>query len=191
MKRIILFLLVIFIIMAQLTVFSESSTVPETETLTEMTVTSTGIIDGALDLPYGAKGEQFIKKIPSLSPPLTVSNIPEGTVALALTMIDPDGGNWIHWIVANIPVEDTICEIPENASIDWPEEIIQGKNDFRTVGYGGPTPPSGVHRYVFTVYALSESLDLEAGFKLSAMKKLLSEENILAEATVTGTYSKK
>lgn len=190
MKRMILFVSVILILLVNVTALAESVAVSETAPVQEMTVTSTAIQNGALGLPYGAKGKQFVnRKIPSLSPPLTISNIPEGTVALAITMIDPDGGDWIHWLATNIPVDGTTCEIPENASIDWPKEIIQGINDFKTVGYGGPTPPSGVHRYVFTVYALSETLGLKAGFKLPQMQKLL-EGRVLAEATVTGTYAR-
>lgn len=190
MKRIILCVLVILVMMTGLAALSESAAATGPAPLAEMTVTSAAIIDGALGLPYGAKGEQFIEEfIPSLSPPLTVCDIPEGAIALAITMIDPDGGDWIHWLAANIPVEDATCEIPENASIDWPENIIQGVNDFGTLGYGGPTPPSGVHRYVFTVYALSEALDLKAGFTLSEMQALLTEK-VLTEAVVTGTYSR-
>ncbi len=185
MKRILLLALALTVLMT--TAFSEA-TAPAP--LPSMTVTSAAIVDGALGLPYGAKGIQFVKRnIPSLSFPLTISNIPEGTATLAITMIDPDGGDWVHWLVANIPVEGTLCQIPENASMDWPEDILQGKNDFGTIGYGGPTPPSGVHNYVITVYALSETLDLKAGFKLSQMEKLLADK-VLAEATVTGTYAK-
>ena len=189
MKRIILCVLVILVMMTGQAALSESAATTGPAPLAEMTVTSAAIIDGALGLPYGAKGEQFVEEfIPSLSPPLTVCDIPEGAIALAITMIDPDGGDWIHWLAANIPVEDATCEIPENASIDWPENIIQGVNDFGTLGYGA-YPPSGVHRYVFTVYALSEALDLKAGFTLSEMQALLTEK-VLAEAVVTGTYSR-
>lgn len=189
MKRIVPLLLVLSVLMSGIAAFSESAAEPTP--VPGMIVTSTAIVDGALGLPYGAKGTQFVKRnIPSLSFPLTISNIPEGTSALAITIIDPDGGDWVHWLVANIPVEGTLCEIPENASMDWPEDILQGKNDFGTIGYGGPTPPSGVHNYVITVYALSETLNLKAGFKLSQMEKLLADK-VLAEATVTGTYAKR
>lgn len=170
--------------------FASETPAPEVEQPLEMTVTSAGIVDGAMGLHYGAKGQQFVKKkIPSLSLPLLISNIPEDTVSLAIIMIDPDGGDWVHWLAANIPVDSTTCEIQENASIDWPKEIKQGKNDFGTIGYGGPTPPSGVHTYVITVYALSEELNLKSGYKLKAMQKAM-DGKVLAEAVVTGTYAK-
>ncbi|HHW94099.1 MAG TPA: YbhB/YbcL family Raf kinase inhibitor-like protein [Clostridiaceae bacterium] len=163
---------------------SESTPMPD------MTIASAGIVSGAMKPEYGAKGKQFVKgKIPSLSLPLTVNHIPKGTEVLSITMIDPDGGDWVHWLAVNIPVDGETCEILENSSIDWPEEIIQGKNDFGTVGYGGPTPPSGTHTYIITVYALSETLDLKAGFKLAAMQKAMKGK-VLAEAVVTGTYAK-
>ena len=144
---------------------TEPSTATEPATLPDMAVTSTGIMDDAINPEYGAKGTQFAKgNVPSLSLPLSVNYIPEGALTLAVTMVDPDGGDWVHWLAVNIPVNGAACDIQENASIGWPAEIVQGKNDFGLVGYGGPTPPSGVHTYVITVYALSESLDLNEGF---------------------------
>ena len=163
---------------------------PEPMPMPDMEVTSTGIVDGALGLAYGDKGEQFVNSwIPSLSPQLMVNYIPEGTKTLALTMIDPDGGNWVHWLVCNMVVEGTSYELPENASIDMAESFVQGKNDFDPVGYGGPTPPSGVHNYIFTVYALSDTLALENGFRLHDLQAAM-KDLILAEAVVTGTYAR-
>ena len=162
---------------------------PEPTAMPDMEVTSSGIVDGALGLAYGDKGEQFVNSwIPSLSLPLTVNYIPEGTKTLALTMIDPDGGNWVHWLACNIAVDGTSYELQENASIDMADSMVQGKNDFDPVGYGGPTPPSGVHTYVITVYALSDTLALDAGFRLAALQTAM-EGLILAEAVVTGTYA--
>ena len=62
MKRIMLFLLVLFVMMAEVTVLSESATVPETELTSEMTVTSAAIVDGAMELAYGAKGKKFVNE---------------------------------------------------------------------------------------------------------------------------------
>jgi len=163
---------------------------PEPTPMPDMEVTSASITDGALGLAYGDKGEQFIDSwIPSLSPQLTVNYIPEGTKSLALTMIDPDGGYWVHWLVCNMVVEETGYKLPENASIDMAESFVQGKNDFGPIGYGGPTPPSGVHNYIFTVYALSDTLPLENGFTLPQLQAAMVEL-ILAEAVITGTYSR-
>jgi hypothetical protein len=69
------------------------------------------------------------------------------------------------------------------------ESFVQGKNDFGPIGYGGPTPPSGVHNYIFTVYALSDTLPLENGFTLPQLQAAMVEL-ILAEAVITGTYSR-
>lgn len=152
----------------------------------EMTLYSAGVVNGALSDEYGKKGTQKHKGIPTLSPPLTIGNLPEGTKALALTMIDPDGQNWVHWLVANIPVAE---ELPKNSSIAMADSLLQGKNDFGSTGYGGPTPPSGTHHYVITVYALSDPLPLKDGYKLKAFQKAL-EGKVLAQAVLTATYSK-
>ncbi len=151
-----------------------------------MTVTSAGIRNGVLGDEYGRKGTQKKKGIPTLSPPLTVQNLPQGTAALAVTVIDPDGGDWVHWLAANLPAVE---EIPQNASIDWVEQMVQGENDFGQKGYGGPTPPSGTHTYVITVYALSEPLALKAGFSEAKLNKAL-EGKVLGQATLTGDYSR-
>lgn len=151
-----------------------------------MTLRSAGIQNGVLGDEYGRKGSQKNKGIPTLSPPLTVQNLPQGTAALAVTIIDPDGGDWVHWLAANLPAVE---EIPQNASIDWAEQMVQGKNDFGQRGYGGPTPPSGTHTYVITVYALSEPLALKAGFKVRKLEEAL-EGKVLGQATLTGDYSR-
>lgn len=151
-----------------------------------MTVSSAGIRNGVLGNEYGRKGTQKNKGIPTLSPPLTVQNLPQGTAALAVTVIDPDGGDWVHWLATNLPA---VGEVPQNASIDWAEQMVQGKNDFGQRGYGGPTPPSGTHTYVITVYALSEPLALKAGFRVWKLDEAL-EGKVLGQASLTGDYSR-
>ena len=86
----------------------------------------------------------------NISPPLSWSDIPNGTKSFALSVTDPDApmGTWIHWLVYNIPVNKTSVargEVPG----------AEVTNDFRQKAYGGPCPPSGIHRYFFTVYALN------------------------------------
>jgi len=153
---------------------------------TAMMLSSAGIVNGVLDDEYGKKGTQKSKGIPTLSPPISILNLPEATKALAIAMIDPDGHDWVHWIAVNVPVAE---EIPKNSSIDLAKQMEQGKNSFGTLGYGGPTPPSGTHTYVITVYALSEPLMLDNGFKLKAFRQAL-EGKVLAQAELTAEYSK-
>lgn len=151
-----------------------------------MAVTSAGIQNGVLADAYGRRGTQKHKGVPSLSMPLHITGIPAGTVALAVSMVDPDGGDWVHWLAANIPV---MADIPANASIDLAGQMVQGKNSFGFTGYGGPTPPSGTHGYVITVYALAAPLPLKDGFKQKALDKALAG-TVLAQAQVTGAYSR-
>jgi Raf kinase inhibitor-like YbhB/YbcL family protein len=126
------------------------------------------------------------------SPPLTWTGIPAGGKSLALTCDDPDApsGLWVHWVVFDLPPSAT--GLPEG--LPPTPEISgggrQGKNDFRKIGYGGPCPPSGTHRYVFTLYALDSTSDLPAGATrqdlLAAMKN-----HVLGQAALTGTYSRR
>ena len=147
-------------------------------------LSSTGIVDGAIADDFGARASQTKAGIPNRSFALTFANVPEGTVCIALTMIDPDGGDWVHWLVANAPVEG----LPENASVDLADSLLQGKNDFRFTGYGGPTPPTGTHTYVIIAYALSEVPALANGFSLKELT-LTIEGKVLATAVLNGTYA--
>ncbi len=154
----------------------------------EMTLNSSGIIEGEILPQYGMFGEQMKDGIPSLSLPLRVDFAPAGTVSFAIRMADPDsmpiaGYEWVHWMAVNFENLD----LPENASTEWAEQMIQGRNDFGTVGYGGPTPPDKPHTYLITVYALDAMLDLQNGFTKKAFDAAL-EGHILAEASITGVY---
>ena len=152
-----------------------------------LTVSSDGIVDGVLADAYGKKGEDLSHGIPTRSLPLSLSSLPEGTACLAIEMVDPDGGNWVHWLAVNLPAA---AEVPENASVELADQMLQGKNGFGTLGYGGPTPPSGTHCYVVTVYALSQTVDLQEGFSQKQFHAAI-DDLVLASATVTGDYSKK
>jgi len=112
-------------------------------------------------------------------PHIAFEDVPEGTKSLALIMDDPDApSTFVHWVVWNIPPSQNI------------DEGVQGITDYGRIGYGGPCPPSGVHRYFFKAYALSEKLDLEEG---SDKEELLAamENYILAKAELMGKYQKQ
>ncbi len=93
----------------------------------------------------------------NINPPLMVSDIPEDAKTLVLIVDDPDApnGTFVHWVVYNIPRFNVIAEnsIPGN----------EGKNGYGETGYTGPCPPSGIHRYYFKCYALTDKLFLENG----------------------------
>lgn len=107
----------------------------------------------------------------NLSPPLLWSDLPTGTVSLALLMEDPDAPvtaevehPLVHWILFN--VNPTAGMIPEGLAHEWklkePIACEQGLNSHGRNGYSGPMPPSGkgAHRYVFRLFALSKKLRL-------------------------------
>jgi Raf kinase inhibitor-like YbhB/YbcL family protein len=122
---------------------------------------------------------------PDLSPPLAIGDIPQGTAALALIMDDPDApvGTWDHWVAYDIPVA---AAVPEGVrSLGTP-----GRNSWRRMGYGGPCPPFGEHRYFLRVYALDARLGLREG---TGKKQVLEamKGHILAEAALMGRYSRR
>lgn len=95
----------------------------------------------------------------NFSPPLAWTGAPDGTQSFAILMSDPDGGNWLHWLQFNIPANASGL----NEAIGGPDAGVKGMNDFGELGYGGPCPPSGTHRYIFTLYALDTTLSLAEG----------------------------
>ena len=126
------------------------------------------------------------------SPPLTWSDLPPGTASLVLIVDDPDapGGTFTHWVLFNIPPDshDLPEAVPTKAQL--PDGARQGRNDFGRFGYGGPCPPPGnPHRYQFTLYALDQPLDLEAGV---AKDKLITamQGYVLGEGKLTGKYQR-
>ncbi len=90
-----------------------------------------------------------------VSPPLVWENPPAKTSYFTLLVNDPDApvGNWIHWNVTFIPGNFRKLEEGVPTSSQLPSGIKQGKNTWGTVGYRGPCPPGGTHRYFFTIKA--------------------------------------
>jgi Raf kinase inhibitor-like YbhB/YbcL family protein len=119
----------------------------------------------------------------NINPPLDIANIPEVAKSLVLIVDDPDAprGDWVHWLVWNIPVTHHIGENKIHG--------IEGMNDFRQQHYGGPCPPSGTHRYFFKVYALDALLDLPAATGKQQLEKAMSE-HIIGFGELVGLYSR-
>lgn len=127
----------------------------------------------------------------NVSPPLEWSGAPESTKTFALICDDPDApmGTWVHWVLFNLPAN--INELNENIPPlgKLPNGANQGSNDFRKIGYGGPCPPEGTHRYYFKIYALDAELSIDPGITKSELLKAM-EGHILSEAQLMGRYKR-
>ncbi len=127
-----------------------------------------------------------------ISPPLVFAGVPEGAASLAVVCDDPDApaGVWDHFVLYNL--SPATPGLPEGlpAKAGYPDGSRSGKNSWGRHGYGGPCPPSGTHRYFFTLYALDAMLELPDG---AGKKELLraAKGHILAAATLMGRYRRR
>ena len=133
---------------------------------------------------YTCDGDDF-------SPPLNISNIPEETKSLAIIADDPDAPKktWVHWVIFNIPPDQKRLQEGIQSIKELPNEAIQGTNDFEKIGYGGPCPPSGIHRYFFKLYALDTIIKLESGITKKELEEAI-KSHILDQAELIGTYKR-
>ena len=145
--------------------------------------------NGEIPARYTCEGE-------NISPPLEWSGAPDGTKSYVLVLKDPDAPDpsaprmtWIHWIVYNIPV--TATGLPEAACEEtMPTGIRQAHSNWMRPGYGGPCPPVGRHRYIFTLYALDTPLPELHRADLNAVERAMNG-HVIATAELVGTYKKR
>jgi Raf kinase inhibitor-like YbhB/YbcL family protein len=161
------------------------------ELLMALVITSPAFANGgAIPLRYTCEGED-------ISPELRWESNPAGTKSFALIADDPDAPDpqapkitWVHWVLYGIPADVHVLAENLGDTRGLPPGTKQGLNDWKRVGYGGPCPPIGTHRYFFKLYALDAVLpDLGRPTKaqlLDAMKG-----HVLEEAQLIGTYKKK
>ncbi|CAM2863427.1 YbhB/YbcL family Raf kinase inhibitor-like protein [Legionella worsleiensis] len=123
----------------------------------------------------------------NIPPPLAWQNVPPNAQSLALVVSDPDAqdGEWIHWMIFNIP--PTVTQFDATSAL--PDGAVNGTNSWGTVGYKGPCPPLGVHRYVFTLYALDNVLNLEQGANKTTVLNAMTG-HVIGSAELTGLYQK-
>jgi Raf kinase inhibitor-like YbhB/YbcL family protein len=175
------------VLAAILAVFDASAqtAAPKAAPVPQMTVTSTVFKDGAMiPLPYTCTGV-------NISPPLSWEGAPANAETFAVICDDPDASYkpFTHWVLYNIPKD--VHTLPENipATGQLTNGALQGLNDFRKVGYRGPCPPSGIHRYYFRVYALNATLlllgDVTKDKLLEAMK-----DKVVAQGVLMGRYGR-
>lgn len=128
-------------------------------------------------------------------PALSWSGVPGGTKSLALIVDDPDAPDprapkttWVHWVLYNIPPD--AGGLPEGAhKADLPAGTLEGRNDWKRAGYGGPCPPIGKHRYFFKLYALDTVLPSRDGLTKVELEKAMAG-HVLAHVKLVGTYQK-
>jgi Raf kinase inhibitor-like YbhB/YbcL family protein len=154
-----------------------------------MQITSTAFThNGSIPAVYTCEGSD-------ISPALAWSGAPAGTKSFALIVDDPDAPDpaapkmtWVHWVLYDIPA--TATGLPEAvAPKDLPKGTLEGVNDWKRTGYGGPCPPIGRHRYYHKLYALDTVLS-DLGGPTKARLEGAMKGHILAEAQLLGTYQK-
>ena len=152
----------------------------------EIKITSSAFEDGGLiPAKYTCDGAD-------ISPSLQWDVVPEGTRSIALICDDPDApmGTFVHWVIFGLPAEarELVENIPSDETL--PNGAKQGTSDFGRIGYGGPCPPSGTHRYFFKIYALDTEVDLAAGASKRELLKAM-EGHILGQGQLIGKYKRQ
>jgi len=155
----------------------------------KMQITSPAFVNnGSIPAKFTCEG-------PDVSPALAWSGMPAGTKVLALVVDDPDAPDpaapkmtWVHWVLYDLP--PGAVSLPEAvAQKDLPKGTLEGSNDWKRTGYGGPCPPIGRHRYFFKLYALDAVLP-DLGKPTKAKLEAAMKGHVLAEAQLMGTYQK-
>lgn len=152
-----------------------------------MQLTSAAYQHGA-DIPvrYTCEGD-------NISPQFSWKDAPNETRSFALVMHDPDApraGGFTHWVLYNIP--GSTGSIQEN--VPQTEKVLdigtQGRNDNDQIGYTGPCPPWGTHRYYARLFALDRELVLPPGATHEELSEAM-EDHVLARAELVGKYTKQ
>ena len=182
MKNTLIYSVIIMIIFLS---FSISKNNQKGDKKMNIQVTSTAFAEGEL-IPkvYTCEGKD-------ISPPISWANLPEGTKSIALICDDPDApmGTWVHWVIYNIPPTETGLKEAMPSENVLQNGTKQGITDFRKIGYGGPCPPSGTHRYFFKLYALDKMLELDAGATKGQLLTAM-EGHIVGQVQLIGKYKK-
>jgi hypothetical protein len=128
----------------------------------------------------------------NLSPPLHWTVPPAPTKSFVIIADDPDApvGTWVHWVIYDVPLDLRGLTEGIPAQDQLPNEAVQGLNDFKRIGYGGPCPPPGkAHRYYFKLYALDAVLNLKPR-ATKAQVLTACKGHVLAEAQLMGRFAR-
>jgi hypothetical protein len=145
-----------------------------------------------LTSPAFAAGAEIPRKYTcdgdDVSPALEWHDAPDDAAALALIVDDPDARGWIHWVLFDMDASQT-GGVAEGVSAS-PDAPAQGVNDFDRLGWGGPCPPSGTHRYRFTLFALDALLALPDAPKAGAVRAAM-EGHVVDQAELVAGYTRQ
>jgi Raf kinase inhibitor-like YbhB/YbcL family protein len=175
-------------VLVSLVAKKRNTTTSKEEKTVNILITSDAFLEGeAIPTKYTCDGDD-------LSPDLRWSDIPPNTKSLALICEDPDApsGTFTHWVLFDLP--PTVTELPEGVSTAerLANGAVQGQNDFKRIGYGGPCPPpnDNEHRYYFRIYALDTELQLRSGARREDVAPAMLG-HVLATGHLMGTYKRK
>ena len=152
----------------------------------KMQITSPAFGEGSMiPVKYTCDGQD-------ISPPLAWKDAPSGTKSFALISDDPDApvGTWVHWVAYNIPPNTNNLGENVKPEKEFQDGMRQGNNDWPKIGYGGPCPPGGTHRYYFKLYALDAMLSLKPGATKAQVLQAM-EGHVLAEAQLMAKYKRR
>ncbi|HKG55747.1 MAG TPA: YbhB/YbcL family Raf kinase inhibitor-like protein [Candidatus Limnocylindrales bacterium] len=151
------------------------------ESTMPFTITSTAFDEGAaIPKKFSCDGE-------NVSPALAWEGVPDGAASLALIVDDPDANGFVHWVVFDMTASQTGA-LAEAVSAS-PDAPPQGTNGRGGIGWTGPCPPSGTHRYNFTLYALDGDLGLTGSPSADDVRQAAAG-HIVGEAVLNGTFSR-
>jgi Raf kinase inhibitor-like YbhB/YbcL family protein len=144
--------------------------------------------NGAIPKRYTCQGEDT-------SVPLAWSGVPPATKSFVLIVDDPDAPDpkaprmtWVHWVLYNLPPAAVALQEGIRAG-ELPKGTLEGLNDWKRTGYGGPCPPIGRHRYFHKLYALDTQLPAMEGATKSDLEQAM-KGHVLEKAELIGTYQK-
>ena len=199
MRHLYIYILVLTAFSISACASSRATATSESETIGPGTTESTMEADMSFKLTSDtfANGQSIPAKYScvgkNISPALMWNEPPTGIQSFALIMDDPDapGGTWVHWVLYNIkPDMRSLQEdLPITGKNIDPDAIFVGKNSGGKIGYDGPCPPSGTHRYYFKFYALDTLISLLPGATKDQLLKEM-DGHILAQTELMGTFSK-
>ncbi len=141
----------------------------------------------------GSIPSRFTCEGDNVSPEFSWKEAPAEAKCFALILHDPDApraGGFTHWILYDIPAEKAHLDpdVPKQEHV--PGTGTQGRNDSGEIGYMGPCPPSGIHRYYARLFALDAEIRLPSGATHEDLSEAM-EGHVLERAELMGTYRRK